>query len=70
MPKVQKDLKSQWVNLSMIALLMLSGTIFYHQVFVAFEGGKTYVHTGHKLEFYNHPLHLRELKSAEDMHVE
>jgi hypothetical protein len=70
MPKIQSSLKSQWVNLFMIALLVVSGTVLYHQLFIAFDGGESYAHTAHGLEFYNHPLHLRELKSAEDMHVE
>ncbi|MEB3312050.1 MAG: hypothetical protein VKJ02_17630 [Snowella sp.] len=66
----EKIFKASWFNFISLILIFLSWGITYHQLFIAFDGGKSYTHTAYDLEYYNHPLYLRPLRSPEDMHTE
>ena len=64
----------QWLNhylckIFLLILIVIAWGSLYYELFVAFEGGKTYAHPAYDLERYNHSLHLRPLNHSEDMHV-
>jgi hypothetical protein len=52
-----------------IILIVCSWCTSYYQLFVAFDGGKTFAFPAYDLEWYNHPYFLRPLNSPDDMHT-
>ncbi len=68
-PRVRRALSTTPARMAALALVALSWSVFLYQLLVAFQGGKTYAHAAYRLEFYNHPLHLRPLQSPEDSYV-
>lgn len=66
-PEAMQALKrNTWMFLFLTAL---SWAVLYYQLFVAFDGGKTFAHHAYKMEYFNYPMHLRPLTSPSDMHV-
>lgn len=61
--------QNQLMRIFCILLIVCSWSITYYQLFIAFDGGKTFAHPAYGLEYYNYPLHLRQLLSPDDMHV-
>lgn len=68
-PSLRSLLLTYTARIVAISLIVLSWCILSYQLFFDFAGGKTYVHHPFKLEFYNHPIHLRPLRGPVDMHV-
>ena len=62
-------LRQGWFTGLIIVLILTAGVINYQQLFIAFEGGKTYFHKAYDLEIYNYPLYLRPLNGPDDMHT-
>lgn len=51
------------------AAVVASLAFLGYDLFVAFDGGRTYAAHAYQLGTFNHPLFLRELRDASDMHV-
>lgn len=64
-----KVLRQGWFTTLMIMLILATWSASYHQLFVAFDDGKTYFHKAYDLEIYNYPLHIRALSGPDDMHT-
>ena len=60
------DARIKWAAMG---LVVLSWCVLLFQLLVAFDGGKTYAHAGFRLEYFNYPLHLRELAGPDDSYV-
>ncbi len=56
-------------NLLCLTLIISSWTVLHHQLFVAFEGGRSYKHHAHNLEYYNYPLGLPKLNHPSELHT-
>jgi hypothetical protein len=56
-------------SLCLLPLVALSWLVLGYQLFIPFNGGKTYAHHPSNLEHFNHPLHLRALRTRDDMHT-
>jgi len=52
-----------------LALIVLSWSVLAYQLVFAFDGGKLYAHHGFRLEYFNYPLRLRQLKDASDSYI-
>lgn len=52
-----------------LSSLLLAWGVMVFDLWIAFDGGRTYAHHPTNIEFYNHPLHLRLLQGPDDMHV-
>jgi len=61
-----EDARLKWTA---IGLVSLSWCVLLFQLLVAFDGGKTYAHAGFRLEYFNYPLHLRQLTGPDDNYV-
>jgi hypothetical protein len=57
------------IQLFCIAIIACSWSTLYYQLFIAFDGGKTFAFPAYDLEWYNHPYFLRPLNSPDDMHT-
>lgn len=68
-PEVQRGLTTARAKGALLALIGASWAVLSYQLFVAFDGGKTYAHAAYRLEYYNYPLHLRPLRDAMDSYV-
>ncbi|HXH19725.1 MAG TPA: hypothetical protein VNJ07_11650, partial [Chitinophagales bacterium] len=66
---LRKIILSKSFKVCSLFLILLSWIVMYHQLFVAFDGGKTYAYPAFDLERYNHPMYLRPLRGENDMHV-
>jgi hypothetical protein len=51
------------------ALVVCAWSVLLYQLLFAFHHGTTFAHHPANLEYYNHPLHLRALRTPNDMHV-
>ena len=65
----QQWLHHYLVKIFLLILIVMAWGSLYYELFIAFEGGKTYAHPAYDLERYNHSLHLRPLTHPDDMHV-
>jgi hypothetical protein len=68
-PRIRRALSTTPARMAALALVALSWSVLLYQLLVAFQGGKTYAHAAYRLEYYNHPLHLRPLESPADSYV-
>lgn len=62
--------RSRLIQAACIALIISAWSSSYYQLFFAFDGGKTFAHPAHDLEYYNYPFQLRPLTTPDDMHIE
>lgn len=53
----------------LIPLIAVSWITNFYQLFIAYDGGKTFAHPAYGIADYNHPLHLRKLNGPDDMHI-
>lgn len=49
-----------------LLLVALAWGVLSHQLFVAFDGGRTYAHAAYRLEYFNYPLGLRPSERPSD----
>lgn len=68
-PRTRGALSTTPARMAALALVAVSWSVLLYQLLVAFQGGRTYAHAAYRLEYYNHPLHLRALGSPEDTYV-
>ena len=68
-PRIRRALSTNPARMATLALLAVSWSVLLYQLLVAFQGGKTYAHAAFRLEYYNHPLHLRPLRGPEDTYA-
>ena len=68
-PRIRRALSTTPARMAALALVAASWSVLLYQLLVAFQGGKTYAHAAYRLEYYNHPLHLRPLRSPDDTYV-
>ncbi len=68
-PRIRGALSTTPARIAALALVAASWSVLLYQLLVAFQGGKTYAHAAYRLEYYNHPLHLRPLAGPEDTYV-
>lgn len=66
---IKKFLATTYARITYIILIILAWIVLYYQLFIAFDGGKSYALHPYNLEFYNHPLHLRQLRDKQDRHI-
>jgi hypothetical protein len=69
------DIPNQWFRKTItqvlcIALIVCSWCTSYYQLFVAFDGGKSFKFPAYDLEWYNYPFFLRPLVHPDDMHTQ
>src|SRR5206468_268412 len=55
--------------LGALALVGVSWAVLTYQLLFAFEGGKTYAHASYRLEYFNYPLRLRQLRADGDSYT-
>ena len=68
-PSTNPILRSTLSNFFSLLLIACTWMTSYYQLFVAFDGGKSFAHHAYDLEYYNHPLYLRPLLSPDDRHT-
>lgn len=68
-PRIRGALSTTSARTAVFALVAVSWSVLLYQLLVAFQGGKTYAHAAYRLEYYNHPLHLRPLEGPADSYV-
>ena len=68
-PRIRRALSTTPARMAALALVAASWSVCLYQLLVAFQGGKTYAHAAYRLEYYNHPLHLRPLRGPADTYV-
>ena len=68
-PRIRRALSTTSARTAAFALVAVSWSVLLYQLLVAFQGGKTYAHAAYRLEYYNHPLHLRPLEGPADSYV-
>lgn len=61
--------KKSLIQVFCVALIVCSWSTSYYQLFLAFDGGKSFVFPPFDLEWWNYPLNLRPLTTPEDMHT-
>jgi hypothetical protein len=69
LPSTNPLLRSTLSNFFSLLLIACTWMTSYDQLFVAFDGGKSFAHHAYDLEYYNHPLYLRPLLSPDDKHT-
>jgi hypothetical protein len=55
---------------AILALMAISWAAAVYQLFIAFDGGKSFAIKPYRVPTYNHPLNLRELKGPGDAHID
>jgi len=68
-PRVRQAVTTTRAKGALLVLVLASWGVLSYQLLVAFDGGNTYAHAAYRLEYYNHPLHLRPLGHPYDTHV-
>lgn len=59
----------RWIAHAMAACVVISVAFLGYDLFIAFDGGRSYAAHAYQLGTFNHPLLLRELRGPDDMHV-
>jgi len=65
-PSSRRGLRTARARVAALCLIGCSWGVLATQLFVAFEGGRTYAHAAFRLEYFNYPLRLRPLESPGD----
>jgi hypothetical protein len=65
----RRGLRLVWARWTAAGLVGLSWCVLLWQLFVAFDGGRTYAHAGFRLEYFNYPIHLRKLSGPDDSYT-
>lgn len=63
------ELTKVWSRWILVGLVGLSWCVLLWQLLLAFDRGRIYAHAAFRLEYFNYPLHLRELAGPDDSHT-
>jgi hypothetical protein len=69
LPSLKSLLLTDNFKAFILTLILISWGSLFYQLFIAFDGGKTYAHHAFRLEYYNYPLHLRSLRNSQDTYI-
>jgi hypothetical protein len=69
LPALRAWLSKTPAKVMALGLFGVAWAVLTYQLWFAFEGGKTYAHHGARLEYFNYPLRLRELKDESDTYI-
>jgi hypothetical protein len=59
-------LRTAQARVAALGLIACSWSVLAYQLFIAFDGGRTYAHAAYRLEYFNYPLRLRPLEKGGD----
>ncbi len=65
-PSSRRWLCTAQARVAALGLIACSWSVLTYQLFVAFDGGRTYAHAAYRLEYFNYPLRIRPLEKGGD----
>ena len=69
LPALRETLREAPAKVGALTLIGLSWAVLTYQLLFAFDGGKTYAHASYRLEYFNYPLRLRQLRADGDSYT-
>ena len=65
-PSSRRWLRTAQARVAALSLVACSWSVLAYQLFIAFDGGRTYAHAAYRLEYFNYPLRIRPLEKGGD----